>query len=57
MKDRQAYFRAERSCPKLNEEHFRVEDSVKEKDDLREEAMELRLFAKEFVNKACSSKE
>ena len=33
---------------KLREEHFRLEDSVKEKDDLREEARELRLFVKEF---------
>ena len=33
---------------KLMEEHFRPEDSVKEKDDVREEARELRLFAKEF---------
>ena len=33
---------------KLGEEHFRPEDSVNEKDDLREEARELRLFAKEF---------
>ena len=33
---------------KLREEHFRLEDSVKEKDDLSEEARKLRLFAKEF---------
>ena len=33
---------------KLREEHFRLEDSVKEKDNLCEEARELRLFAKEF---------
>lgn len=33
---------------KLSEEHFRQEDSVKEKDVLREESRELRLFAKEF---------
>ena len=33
---------------KLTEEHFRPEDSVKEKDDLSEEARKLRLFAKEF---------
>ena len=33
---------------KLGEEHFRPEDSINEKDDLREEARELRLFAKEF---------
>ena len=33
---------------KLREQHFRPEDSVKAKDDLREEARELRVFAKEF---------
>ena len=33
---------------KLWEEHFRPEDSVKQKNDLREEARELGLFAKEF---------
>ena len=33
---------------KLRKEHFRPEHSVKGKDDLREEARELRLFAKEF---------
>ena len=33
---------------KLREEHFRPEDSVTEKDDLRETGRELRLFAKEF---------
>ena len=30
------------------EEHSRSQDSVKEKDDLREEARKLGLFAKEF---------
>ncbi|PFX25006.1 hypothetical protein AWC38_SpisGene10386 [Stylophora pistillata] len=33
---------------KLGGEHYRPEDSVNEKDDLREEARELRLFAKAF---------
>ena len=33
---------------KLTEKHYRPEDSANEKDDLREEARELRLFAKEF---------
>ena len=33
---------------KFTEKHFRPEDNAKEKDDLREEARELRLFAKEF---------
>ena len=33
---------------KFTEKHFRQEDNAKEKDDLREEARELRLFAKEF---------
>ena len=33
---------------KLREQQFRPEDSVKAKDDLREEARELRVFAKEF---------
>ena len=31
----------------LREEHFRPEDRVKEKDDLRGEVRELRLFGKE----------
>ena len=35
-------------CAKLREEHIRPENSVKETDDLREEARDLRLFAKEF---------
>ena len=33
---------------KLREEHFRPEDSVKEKDGLGKETRELRVFAKEF---------
>ena len=33
---------------KLREERFRPEGSVKEKDDLREEARKLRLFARKF---------
>ena len=40
---------------KLREEHLRPEDSVKEKDDLREEARELRLLKN--LDKACGSKE
>ena len=33
---------------KLREKHFRPKDGVKKKDDLREEARKLRLFAREF---------